>query len=107
MRSWGFVDEVATTGRADGGIDVRSSRALAQVKWKGGAAGSPDMNRLFGARGNDTSKQLFFFVASDYSKAAVKDADQVGIALFTYDPVGKVEASTRWRGRSFNRMMEE
>ena len=83
MRSWGYLDAVATTGGADGGIDVRSSRALTQVKRKGGVAGSPDMNRQFGARGNDTTKQLFFFAASDYSKAAVQYADQVGIALST------------------------
>lgn len=39
MRSFGFVDAVATTGGADGGLDVRSVRALAQVKWRGGTTG--------------------------------------------------------------------
>lgn len=32
IESCGFTDAVSTTGGADGGIDVRSSRALAQVK---------------------------------------------------------------------------
>ncbi len=88
MKAWGFTDAVATTGGADGGIDVRSSRALAQVKWKGGAAGRPEMQQLYGARGTDTKKVLFFFAASAYSKAAIGYADEVGIGLFTYDPVG-------------------
>ncbi|WP_064444444.1 restriction endonuclease [Rhodococcus sp. YH3-3] len=92
MKSWGFTDAVATTGGADGGIDVRSSSALAQVKWKGGAAGRPEMQQLYGARGTDTKKALFFFAASSYSKAAVAYADEVGIGLFTYDPLGEVTA---------------
>jgi hypothetical protein len=91
----GYLDAGTTTGGADGGIAVRSSRALAQVKWKGGVAGSPDINLLFGARSTVTSKQLFFFAASDYGKTAVTYADQVGIALFTCDPVGKVEPSNQ------------
>lgn len=91
MRSWGYEDAVATTGGADGGIDVRSSRALAQVKWKGGVTGRPDVQNLYGARGNGTQR-LFFFSASGYSDQAVAYADDVGIGLFTYDPSGVVEA---------------
>lgn len=90
MRSWGFADAVATTGGADGGLDVRSSRALAQVKWKGGVTGSPDVQRLMGARANGT-QLLFFFAASGYSDQAVKYADEVGMMLMTYDPLGAVE----------------
>lgn len=90
MRSWGFDDAVATTGGADGGIDVRSSRALAQVKWKGGVTGRPDIQNLYGARGAGT-QQLFFFSASGYSDQAVEYANQVNILLMTYDPLGAVE----------------
>lgn len=90
FKNWGFNDAIATTGGADGGIDVRSSRALAQVKWKGGVTGSPDVQRLMGARGNGT-QQLFFFAASGYSDQAVKYADEVGMMLMTYDPLGAVE----------------
>lgn len=90
MRSWGLFDAQAGAGGADGGIDVRSKRALAQVKWKGGATGRPDCQRLVGARGNGT-EQLFFFSASGYSAQAIEYADQVGMALFTYDPVGAAE----------------
>lgn len=90
MRSWGFTDAVATTGGSDGGIDVRSSRALAQVKWKGGVTGRPDVQNLYGARGAGT-EQLLFFSASGYSDQAIAYADQLGIMLMTYDPLGAVE----------------
>lgn len=95
MKSWGFTDAKATTGGADGGIDVRSSRALAQVKWKGATTGAPDIQRLYGARGLDHDKQLFFFSASRYSKAAIDYADRVGIRLFIYDRLGNVEPANR------------
>ncbi|MEI4745879.1 restriction endonuclease [Rhodococcus erythropolis] len=94
MKAWGFGDAVATTGGADGGIDVRSKRALAQVKWKGGVTGRPDIQNLYGARGMG-DELLFFFSASGYSDQAVVYADQVGISLFTYDPIGAVEAANK------------
>lgn len=92
MMSWGYSDAVATTGGADGGIDVRSSRALAQVKWKGGVTGRPDVQKLVGARATG-SQQLFFFSAAGYSKQAVDYADEVGVALFIYDPTGAATAA--------------
>ncbi|SIS11467.1 restriction endonuclease [Williamsia sterculiae] len=92
MREWGFIDATATTGGSDGGIDVRSRKALAQVKWRGGVAGRPDLQLLVGARGTDTDKQLMFFAASGYSKQAVEYAKSMGIALYTYDPTGAVQA---------------
>lgn len=94
MRAWGYGDAVATTGGADGGIDVRSSGALAQVKWKGGVTGRPDVQRLYGARGNG-GEQLFFFSASGYSEQAVAYADEVGVGLWTYEPTGGVRAVSR------------
>lgn len=89
MRSWGFVDAVATTGGADGGIDVRARSALAQVKWKAGVTGRPEIQQLHGARGNG-SEQLYFFSASGYSDQAVAYADEVGVLLMIYDPLGEV-----------------
>lgn len=90
MRSWGFADAVATTGGSDGGVDVRSARALAQVKWKGGVTGRPDVQNLVGARGNGT-QQLFFFSASGYSQQAITYADEMQVLLMTYDPLGEVK----------------
>ena len=93
MRAMGYIDAVSTTGGSDGGIDVRSSRALAQVKWRGGVVGRPDLQNLYGARGNNTDKALLFFSASGYSKQAIEYAVQVGIELWVYDPTGAVMKS--------------
>lgn len=91
MRSWGFLDAVATTGGADGGIDVRSSAALAQVKWRTGATGRPEIQQLVGAKGSGRQK-LFFFSKSGYTRQAVEYADQMVVALFVIDAVGGVQA---------------
>ncbi|WP_084476151.1 restriction endonuclease [Nocardia ignorata] len=62
---------VVTANGADGSIDVLSSSALAQVKWRGGAVSRPDVQQFFGTRGNDCGKALLYFAASDYSQPAV------------------------------------
>jgi hypothetical protein len=90
MRGWGYLDAKATTGGADGGIDVRSRGALAQVKWKSSLANRPELQALYGARGSDTTKQLFFFSSAGYSAPAIAYADDVGINLFLYESTGKV-----------------
>lgn len=90
VKLWGFTDAVATAGGADGGLDVCSSRALAQVKWKNGVTGRPDVQNLYGARGTGI-QQLFFFSAAGYSQQAITYADEVGVLLMTYDPLGAVE----------------
>ena len=71
MRSWGYLDAESPSKGADGGIDVTSSRALAQVKWKASVAGRPDLQRLYGARGADTSRALYFFASSGYSLSLI------------------------------------
>lgn len=90
MREMGFVDAAVTASGSDGGIDVRSTGALAQVKWRGGMVGRPELQNLFGARGHDFSKELLFFAASDYSQHAVEYAEAMTIALFVYEPHGTV-----------------
>lgn len=95
MRELGFADAQVTIGGADGGIDVHSSAALAQVKWRGGMVGRPELQALFGARGSDFSKQLLFFAASDYSQHAVDYADHSRIALFVYDPIRTLAPKNR------------
>ncbi|MER5195666.1 restriction endonuclease [Streptomyces sp. NPDC002884] len=96
MRHWGFSDAQAKPGGADGGIDVRSRRALGQVKYQAAAVGRPELQNLFGARGRDMHKQLFFFTGSSYATTAVAYADTNDIALFVYaldgamTPVNKV-----------------
>ncbi|MFB7876180.1 restriction endonuclease [Nocardia sp. NPDC056064] len=90
MRVLGFSDARVTKSGADGGIDVRATGAVAQVKWRAGQVGRPDLQRLFGARGNRFELQLLFFAAAPYSAPARAYADEVGMALFTYDPTGRI-----------------
>lgn len=94
MRSWGFVDAVATTGGADGGLDVRSMRALAQVKWRIGKTGRPEVQQLYGARAAGQHK-LFFFSKSGYTDQAIVYADSVAVALFVIDAGGGVTPVNR------------
>lgn len=64
MRALGYSDAVAVPGGPDGGIDVRSSRAVAQVKWRAGQVGRPEVQRLYGARAHEQHKEMWFFAAS-------------------------------------------
>lgn len=99
MRSWGYMDAELTTSGADGGIDVRSSRALAQVKYLAAAVGRPDLQRLIGAAATVPGVQLMFFTGSDYSATAVEFAGMVNMALFRYGldgAVTPVNETARW-----------
>lgn len=91
MRRLGFSDARVTPRGADGGIDVRASRALAQVKFKANVTSRPDLQRLFGARGHDTHLDLYFFSQSGYSSQALTYADDVGMLLFEFDVTGEVQ----------------
>lgn len=91
MRSLGFADARVTGAGADGGIDVVAAGAIAQVKWKAAQTGRPDLQRLVGARGNDTGQRLLFYSGSPYSRHAHAYADAVGMGLFTYDPSGAAQ----------------
>ncbi|TKV28562.1 restriction endonuclease [Arthrobacter sp. NamB2] len=92
MRYMGHPDARVTNGGADGGIDVASQRAVAQVKREAVAAGSPLIQRFYGAaaaRGDFQYK--LFFSGSGYSKAAYESAGRLGIALFDYHLDGWIE----------------
>ncbi|WP_454044686.1 restriction endonuclease [Cellulosimicrobium sp. Marseille-Q8652] len=88
---WLGLDDARVTPRgADGGIDVRSSRAIAQVKYRSNITGRPDLQRLFGARGHASHLDLFFFAYVGYSGQALQYAGDVGMLLFEYDVTGAV-----------------
>ncbi|UNN05008.1 restriction endonuclease [Rhodococcus opacus] len=93
MRELGYPDARVTGRGADGGVDVVSDRAVAQVKQESYQTGRPALQRLYGARGEDRSRDLLFFSAAGYSRQAVAYADTVGIALFTYDVLGRIAAA--------------
>lgn len=64
-------------------MDVTAAGALAQVKFQAVTVGSPDLQRLFGARGHALHRALLFFTGTGYSPRAHEYAASVGIALFT------------------------
>ena len=90
MRYLGYVDAAVTPPGRDGGIDVRASRAVAQVKFKVAHVGAPELQQLFGARGQRTDQELLFFTRTSYSSPAREYASRTGIALFNYDADGRV-----------------
>ncbi|WP_205862439.1 restriction endonuclease [Planosporangium thailandense] len=92
MRYWGYRDAAAKPGGADGGVDIRAARALGQVKYQASHVGRPELQKLFGARGHASEKQLIFFTGSDYASTAVAYADEHGIALFRYELDGSMVA---------------
>ncbi|MEU9802225.1 restriction endonuclease [Streptomyces sp. NPDC051000] len=92
MRHWGYLDATARPGGSDGGVDVRSARALGQVKYQAAAVGRPELQRLFGARGQRLDRQLFFFTGSGYTTTAVTYALENDIALFVYGLDGSMAA---------------
>lgn len=91
MRFWGYTDARCTSGGPDGGVDIRSSHALAQVKMEATQVGSPELQRLVGARGRDHHLGLLFFTGAGYSRKAVEYADTMDIALFSYRLDGTVD----------------
>lgn len=91
MRQWGYGDARTTNRGADGGVDVRSSWAIAQVKFQGSQTGRPHLQRLFGAREHQTQLHMFFFSRSGYSRDAIAYANGVGMVLFTFRADGAVE----------------
>ncbi|WP_353941025.1 restriction endonuclease [Streptomyces sp. HUAS MG91] len=84
MRHWGYSDATASPGGPDGGIDVRSARALGQVKYQAAQVGRPELQRFVGARPYGSTAQLIFFTGSEYAATAVAYAKEWNIALFTY-----------------------
>jgi hypothetical protein len=90
MRSIGFPDAVVTGAGTDGGVDVISSAAIAQVKFHAVPVGSPDVQRLKGAA--HEHETALFYSASGYTEAAKLFADKAGIALFVIGPWSQVAA---------------
>lgn len=93
MRFLGFADAQLTAGGPDGGLDVTSTGAVAQVKFKANQVGTPDLQRLFGARGSATHRRMLFFTGTSYSVKALAYAAEHSIGLFIYDLAGGLTAA--------------
>jgi len=87
MAHWGFHDAQATPVGPDGGFDVKSKRAAAQVKFRGQATPLEQINAFHGAC-NSRYEFEIFVSKSGYTKPAREAADEYGMALFTLEEDG-------------------
>jgi len=99
MRQHGHPDAGVTNGGADGGIDVYSSTAVAQVKAQSQPIGRPDVQALRGAA-LSLGRQALFFSTSGFTKQAATWATGAGVGLFQIAPhsgeICAVNATARW-----------
>lgn len=90
MRQLGFTDVALTRAGADGGIDVESTEAVAQVKFHTSPIGSPAVQQLRGAaHGKDWA---LFYALSGFTRSATEWAAGAHVALFAFDNEGRVTA---------------
>ncbi len=97
-RYLGIKDARCTAPGPDGGIDIQSGRALAQVKYfpSGAKVGRPDVQRLIGAayqarRKNKSTLVLFFaFGTTPFSGVAIEEANNTNVALFSFNEAGEI-----------------
>jgi hypothetical protein len=90
MTYWGYVGATQTALTRDGGIDVMSETAIAQVKDTGAKVGPGAVQQLFGIAALE-KKAALFFARSGYTGDAQAFAARAGVALFTYDSQGRPE----------------
>src|SRR4051812_49296585 len=94
MRRVGHADARLTPTGADGGIDVESSSAVAQVKWVNRPVGRPQIQQLKGVA-RQRNKRPLFFALTGYSRDARAWADEASVALFRFDQRGVVTGENR------------
>lgn len=90
MQKLGFEDAKMTPPGADGGLDVRATDAVAQVKHYATPIGAPVIQQLRGAAHGRGA--ALFYSLSGYTKAAVEYANDAAVALFTYNESGDVQS---------------
>jgi Restriction endonuclease len=95
MQWMGFTDAKRTPSGPDGGLDVVSSQAVAQVKLHGRPIGRPDLEKLQGAA---AGAQAIFFAAEGYTQEAVGWAASVEMALSGSTDRENRSRSIRWLG---------
>ena len=87
MRTLGARDVEVTRFRGDGGVDVTSSKYIAQVKHFSSNVGVAPVRELSGVVRVDGRRGLFF-TTFGYAKGAIEFANLSGIGLFQMDHRG-------------------
>lgn len=91
LRYLGFVDAIPTPAGSDGGIDVVSSHAIAQVKMEGVTTGRPVIQALLGVATIEGKVPVAFSLAG-YTTQALEWADRARVACFEFAIDGSVVA---------------
>ena len=103
MIHWGYEDSRCTPVGADAGVDVDSSRAIAQVKAEMSPTGRPVIQQTYGAAVLH-SKQALVFSLAGFTKEAIAWADQAGVALFSFDLQGVPKSENEHGSRVASQM---
>ncbi|MDT0213928.1 restriction endonuclease [Rothia sp. ARF10] len=90
MTHLGFTHVTTTPVGADGGIDVTSDEAVAQVKAESIPTGRPKIQQHHGVAVSHSKTAIFFSLAG-YTPQARTYAEANGIVLFTFDLQGQPE----------------
>lgn len=101
MRGLGFHDAEATPLGPDGGVDVRSDHAVAQVKMEARPTGSEALQRLSGIAKSE-GVAGFFFSLSGYTRNALDWAHHTDVACFEFGFDGSVEPCSPEAERLFS-----
>ena len=80
MRHWGYRNVSLTSRGNDRGVDVRATKALAQVKFEAKQVGRPQLQNLVGTRGRNHDVELLFFSGAGYSGHAIEYATEMGVS---------------------------
>lgn len=83
MAHWGFLDARATPVGPDGGFDVVSTRAAAQVKFRNQPSTLDQINSFHGACNGNYEFEIFVS-RSGFTEPARIAADRYGMALFEF-----------------------
>lgn len=103
MRHLGAADAETTRTSKDGGIDVVSRRYVAQVKNYRGSVGAPEIRELYGVAQQD-GRQPLFFTSGAFTAEAVRFADDVQMALLSYNAVDAALFAGNQRGAQILRV---
>lgn len=89
MRALGYLDAECTPPDTPV-IDIRSRRAVGQVKREATAIKSKDVADFYEKSVDDHDKELWYFSGSGFTEPAVVYADLHSIMLFTYSITGEL-----------------
>lgn len=90
IRYFGYIDAEVTEPGPDGGIDVESDSAVAQVKTNAQKVGRPVVQQTFGAAAA-VDKQAIVFALAGFTTEAEEWATANGVALFEFDHSGGIQ----------------